>query len=278
MTTRAFHLLERSDEGEACASLPGQGKAPPNRSLERGLDLLRAFRPGTAQLTNGDLSELTGLSKSTVSRLTQTLVRSGFLDYDPVAGGYRLAPTLLGLAHSMYHSSPLLQVAIPLMAQVAREHQVNVSLAAADGDEMIYLESIRFSRRKSPRNVLAGQRIPMDITSLGRAYLSTLAPAQRQPLLALFRSRRCQTRADQLILEIEEAIAQVHNSGYCVAAWQPEVLAIATPLGNPAYASHALNISLATGEASQVIVERYGPVLLELAEAIRLDLATAGAE
>jgi DNA-binding IclR family transcriptional regulator len=272
MTTRAFHLLEQDDSSNTSPNIPGQGKAPTNRSLERGLDILRAFRPGSEHLTNGDLSEITGLSKSTISRLTQTLVRSGFLDYDPISGGYRLAASVLGMAHSMYHGSFLLQVATPLMAQVAREHQVNVGLAAADGDEMIYLESIRFSKRKSPRNVLTGQRLPMDMTSLGRAYLSILDEAQRRPLIELFRSRRCETRAGQLALDIEAAIADVKSKGYCAASWQPEVIAIATPLNHPAYKAHALNISLSTVEGPEGVIDRYAPILLCLADAIRASL------
>jgi DNA-binding IclR family transcriptional regulator len=261
--------MEQTDNEPISPDVPGRGKAPPNRSLERGLDLLRAFRPGTEYLTNGDLSEITGLSKSTVSRLTQTLVRSGFLDYDLTNGAYRLATSLLGLAHSMYHCSSLLQVARPLMTQVARSNQVNVSLAAADRDEMIYVESIRLGARKSPRNVLTGQRLPMDITSLGRAYLAVLEEAQRRPLLDLFRSRRCESRGAQLENEIDEAVQSVRTKGYCVASWQPEVVAIATPLGIPAYRSYTLNISLSTTDSAEEIVERYAEALLDLAQAIR---------
>ncbi|WP_317629776.1 IclR family transcriptional regulator [Pseudomonas alabamensis] len=272
MTTRPFHLLERGEAGSVSPGIPGQGKAPLNRSLERGLDLLRAFRPGSEHLGNGDLSEITGLSKSTVSRLTQTLVRSGFLDYDSVSGGYRLAPSVLGMAHAMYHGSLLLRVATPLMVQVAREHQVNVSLAAADGDEMVYLESVRFGQRKSPRNVLTGQRLPMDMTSLGRAYLSILDEAQRRALITVFASRRCAARAEQLVPEIEAAVADVKTRGYCVASWQPEVIALATPLDHPVYKTHALNISLSTTEAPEGVVERYAPLLLNLADAIRQSL------
>lgn len=267
MTTHPFHQMEQVDS--TVAGVPGRGKATPNRSLERGLGLLRAFRPGTEYLTNGDLSEATGLSKSTVSRLTQTLVRAGFLDYDGTSGAYRLSVSLLGLAHSMYHCSALLQVASPLMAQVARSEQVNVSLAAADGDEMIYLESIRMGARKSPRNVLTGQRLPMDVTSLGRAYLSVLDEAPRKSLVELFKSRRCESRAVKLEQEIDVAVRSVRTHGYCVTSWQPEVMAIATPLDLPAYPSHALNISLATTESAEVISERYANVLLELAQAIR---------
>ena len=55
------------------------GQSPSNRSLERGIEILRAFRPGSELLGNGDLVERTGLSKATVSRLTQTLVGCGML-------------------------------------------------------------------------------------------------------------------------------------------------------------------------------------------------------
>ncbi|MGG5288870.1 IclR family transcriptional regulator [Pseudomonas shirazensis] len=276
MTTRPFHLLEHDESGLTSPHIPGQGKAAPNRSLERGLDILRAFRPGSEYLSNGDLSEITQLSKSTVSRLTQTLVRSGFLDYDCISGSYRLAAAVLGMAHSMSHSSSLLQVATPLMAKVAREHQVNVGLAAADGEEMIYLESVRFSQRKSPRNVLTGQRLPMDITSLGRAYLSILEDAQRRPLIELFRSRRCEARAGQLVLDIEAAIADVKKRGYCAASWQPEIIAIATPLNHPVYKAHVLNISLSTVEAQEDVIDRFAPILLSLAESIRASLSQPG--
>jgi DNA-binding IclR family transcriptional regulator len=33
---------------------------PPNRSLERGIEILRAFRPGSTLLGNGELAERTG--------------------------------------------------------------------------------------------------------------------------------------------------------------------------------------------------------------------------
>ena len=45
-----------------------------NRSLERGIEILRAFRPGADLLGNSDIAERTGLSRATVSRLCQPLV------------------------------------------------------------------------------------------------------------------------------------------------------------------------------------------------------------
>ena len=44
----------KEDEG---FDTPGAGKAPINRSLERGLEILRAFRAGTEYLGNGRSEE-----------------------------------------------------------------------------------------------------------------------------------------------------------------------------------------------------------------------------
>ena len=45
-----------------------------NRSLQRGIELLRVFRPGSDLYGNGELAERTGLSRATVSRLAQSTI------------------------------------------------------------------------------------------------------------------------------------------------------------------------------------------------------------
>jgi DNA-binding IclR family transcriptional regulator len=118
-----------------------------NRSLERGIAVLQAFRPGADLLGNGELAERTGLSRATVSRLTQTLVDSGMLEHDRRRRAYRLAAPVLSLAHAMRSGSPVLQLASPWMQAEAKLRKINVGLAVADGDEMVYLESVRHATR-----------------------------------------------------------------------------------------------------------------------------------
>src|SRR3954470_22329525 len=91
------------------------GASPSNRSLERGVALLRAFRPGADLLGNGELAERTGLSRATVSRLAQTLADCGMLEHDRRHRAYRLAAPVLSLAHAMRAGSPVLNVAGQLM-------------------------------------------------------------------------------------------------------------------------------------------------------------------
>ena len=252
---------------------PGEG--PPrgdrNRSLERGIDILRAFKPGADLLGNGELAERTGLARATVSRLAQTLVESGMLEHDRRQRAYRLAAPVLSLAHAMRSGSPILQVAGPLMRSEAEKRKINVGLAVADRGEMVYLESVRYSRRVSWRNVVAGQRVPMELTSLGRAWLSTASEEERRSLMDQFRERRRSGWRD-LAREITCAIDSVRQQGYCWASWQPQVVALATPVVVVDRPVYVLNMSI-TGDVEAVeVVARLREPLIALADRLRTSI------
>lgn len=250
------------------------GVSPANRSLERGIELLRSFRPGSELLGNAELAERTGLSRSTVSRLTQTLVGGGLLQVDPRSRAFRLAPAVLSFSHAMRTGSSVLAIAAPRMRQAAEEHKINVGLAAPDRDEMVYLESIRYNRRPSLRSVVSGQRVPMELTSLGRAYLASAPEGRRKMLLAHFRKAR--PRAwNELGAEISRAIASVSARGFCAASWQAEVVAVATPLEFQG-SHYALNVSLSTAEPFEAVVAELAPRLMALRKGLlnALEVAT----
>ena len=243
-----------------------------NRSLERGIEILRAFRPGADLLGNGEIAERTGLSRATVSRLCQTLVEVGMLEHDRNLRAYRLAAPVLSFAHAMRAGSPVLKAVAPLMQSLAEKLRINVGLAVPDRDEMVYLESVRYNRRVSLRNVVAGQRVPMELTSLGRAYLAVADEPRRRELMAQFRERR--KEGWSLIRdEITIAIRSVAARGYCSASWQPEVVALATPVvmeGRPVY---VLNVSVATKASIAETEAMLGGSLLELSANVKATLA-----
>lgn len=216
-----------------------------NRSLVRGVEILRAFQPGVDILGNGEIAERAKLSRATVSRLTQTLVECGMLEYDRTRRAYRLAAPVLSLAHTMRTGSPLLGTIAPLMRELAERKRINVGLATADRDEMVYLESFRYNRKVALRNVVAGQRVPMELTSLGRAHLAVVDDTQRRALLAQFRQSHT-TDWHRLSDKIDAARRNIDAKGYCAESWQPEVVAIATPLVLPWRPIYVLNLSIRT--------------------------------
>ena len=130
---------------------------------------------------------------------------------------------------------------------------------------MVYLESIRYSRKVAFRNVVSGQRVPMELTSLGQAYLATISPARRKALFGVFKARRAR-QWSRLLAEIERSIRSVRESGFCSASWQPGVVALATPL-QTADLCYSLNVSVSTGEKVDAVVGSLTAPLIELREA-----------
>jgi DNA-binding IclR family transcriptional regulator len=252
--------------GSKPAQKPRRGTVS-NRSLERGLELLRAFGPGATLLGNGDLAERTRLPKATVSRLTQTLVEAGYLEHDAGRKAYRLGVPVLSLAQAMRSGSTILQAAGPLIREFAQKHHINVGLAAADREEMVYLESVRYNQRVSLRNIVSGQRVPMELTSLGRAHLATLEQEAFNALMLSF-ERRGRAGWSRLHAEILDAVASVRERGYCAASWQPEVVALATPLPIPGHACVVLNFSVRTADSVQAVTRELSASLLALRDEI----------
>jgi DNA-binding IclR family transcriptional regulator len=239
-----------------------------NRSLERGIAILRAFRPGTELLGNGELAERTGLPPATVSRLTQTLVEAGWLEHDARQRAYRLGTPVLTLGHAMRAGSSVLRVAGPPMTALARRLRINVGLAVRDGEEMVYLDSVRFNVRGAERSIVPGHRVPIELTALGRAWLAVAPKSERGALIALWRARR-RARFRRLEREIAEAAANVVGKGYCVASWQPQVIALAAPIVCKDRPIHVLNASVTTELPQASVVRDLERPLLTLAARLR---------
>jgi len=61
-------------------------------ALSRGLDVLRAFHPNDGLLGNQEIAARTNLPKPTISRLTYTLTKLGYLTPVPRFEKYQLRP------------------------------------------------------------------------------------------------------------------------------------------------------------------------------------------
>ena len=250
------------------------GRSPLNRSLTRGVAILRAFRPGTELLGNGELAERTGLPRASISRLTQTLTDAGYLEYDARQRAYRLGAAVLTLGHAMRSGSSVLRAAAPLMSALAHRLRINVGLAVRDNDDMVYLESVRCDPRGAQRSVVYGQRVPIELTALGRAWLAAAPVADRKALMARWRVRR-RKQWRSLQRELTEAIKQVARDGYCTASWQPQVIALAAPLVIPPRPIHVVNVSVTTKASLTSVVRNLEQPLRKLVAEIQRAISDA---
>ncbi len=224
-------------------------------------------------LGNAELAERTGLPRPTVSRLTRSLVDAGFLAYDHESRGYRLTVTVLSLAQAFRYDVPVIDVAVPLMKKVAEGEKINVSLAVADQSEMVYLESVRESRRGVFRRAEQGSRFPMELTAGGRAYLCGLSGAQRDGVLKTLAARH-ERDWPRIRREIDEAGRRIARDGYCIASWQPGLTVVAAPLVAPDRSLYSVSIGFHSGPGQQQeLVERYAPMLRRLVDDIQVSWA-----
>lgn len=245
-----------------------------SQALERGLSLLRAFRVGTTSLTNAGLAEKVGLPRATVSRLTRSLVDSGFLCYDVSERAYRLSSVVLSLsdAYGQAHQAP--EFARPFMRKLGSAENVNVGLAVADQTDMVYLVAVRQSRDALSRlrRVVAGTRVPIAMTSIGFAYLAGLPQAAREALLHNVALREGK-QWPSIRARVASGIAEMQALGYCTAAFQPgHLLAVGSHFVGPDNQLYAVNISypFRSGHESSDN-RRYGAALLKLIASIRKD-------
>jgi len=245
-----------------------------NRSLERGVEILRCFKPGMNLLGNSEIAERTGLPPSTISRLTQTLVLAGFLEHDKQRSAYRLAPTVLSLAHAYKTSSTELKVAEPLMRKASEKLKLNVGLAVADRLDMVYLESVRYNKNIALRAVAAGQRVPIERTSLGMAWIARLDTQSQENILRDLKRQKIQ-HWGAIEKEIRQAIISMHKKSYCQANWLPEISAISTTVTLPQGRFASLNFSSPAQGDLYKVLDSYSPQLLELRDKIEAEIQKA---
>jgi DNA-binding IclR family transcriptional regulator len=238
-------------------------------ALARGLSLLAAFKPGEIALSNQELTRRTGLPKSTISRLTYTLTKLGYLSQEADSGYYRLGLSVLALGSVVLSSYDIRQVAAPLMREFAFQHNVSVSLAMRDGIDMVYLETCRSPARLTVQ-LTVGSRVPIATTAIGRAFYAGLPEVEREQLDAAL-AQHYGPEWQQLQPKLRESLREYQARGY-TSSWGEfagEIVAVGVPLAPPNGAPLGLN---ASGPAMvmkpKAMEQEIAPALRELARRI----------
>lgn len=247
-------------------------------ALGRGLLILRAFEIGDPPLGNATLAERTGLAKATVSRLTQTLLELGYLQYRGEIGKYELAPSVLGLCHSYLGNMPVPAVARPAMLELAREGQVNVGLAIQDGLSMVYVESALGEPMSGRQRV--GLSVPIHASAIGLACIGGMTAEQREELSRQLFQASSPEEWRVISAKIDEATAQVHTRGFYlgIGTLSPNTNMLGVPfLYEPAGAMMAFNCGGSSPVQTAAKLSRLGPKLIDLARRVRSDLGTMSA-
>lgn len=239
--TAARHDPARTPAARAAEADPdprGDGtEAHGVRSVQRALDILALLTEERPLVSIRDVVEATGLAKTTVIRLVQTLEQSGLLW--ATATGYTAGPGLWRWAHLARRSWELPPETQRMMRDLAARQRETVNVYVARD---IY--RICIAQQESPqplRHVVhIGDELPMWAGASSKVLLRNATPS----LLA--RVARSSPYGDTHAKRLQEWIDEAAHQGYAVSHGEREdgLSAVAVPiLGRSGSVVAALSLS-----------------------------------
>lgn len=198
-------------------------------ALARGLELLRCFTPKNQHLGNQELSLMTGLPKPTITRLTHTLSRLGYLKQVPHSTKFQLSIGVLSFGYSLLSNISIRSIVLPYMTELADYAQASVAMATRDRLNMIYLDVVQGKGSMTMQRQV-GTYLPIHLSSIGRACLATIPEDEREFLLNAIRAKH----KDQWITikqALDQSFKDYQDFGYCfsVGDWHKDVNSVAVP-------------------------------------------------
>jgi DNA-binding IclR family transcriptional regulator len=199
-------------------------------TLARGLEVLRCFTPLEPMLGNKEISVRTGLPKPTVSRLTYTLTKLGYLRHNMRLGKYQLGSAVLSIGYPLLASMSVRQIARPHMKELADYCNGSVSMGIRDRLNMVYVESCRSGNGITTLPDI-GTAVPIAQAAIGRAYLAACTPPEREALLNQMKVKQPEILR-KYKPQIDRGLEDVRSRGFCssVGELRREVHAVGVPM------------------------------------------------
>jgi DNA-binding IclR family transcriptional regulator len=181
--------------------------APGVAALDRALSILDAFRPGRAVLTLAEIAAITGLYKSTILRLSASLLRAGYLHRLP-DGRYRLGAAVFRLGRIYQGSFELRDAVEPVLRNLVARTGETASFYVRDGASEICLHRAASPRPVHDAGVVEGERFPIDNSACSRV-LSAFSGAAGEGYEAVRREIVVVARPSERIAGVAAVVSPV---------------------------------------------------------------------
>lgn len=246
-------------------------------ALAHGLALLKCWQGKDTWLTNAELAERSGLTRSTVSKLSAALVDLGYLSRERQRGRLRLTALTLSLGLGSAFAKIPAFASRQRLARLASEQDVYAALSVRISDRVQIIENVVSPFHPNAVAMDVGGRLPICKSASGFAALCVLKESEASPLLQQLKSHY----GDQwspLARHLDRARQEYSSKGYCtsVSILSCTVGAVAVPIIPPG--SEDIFV-LACGMSardfySERIDRKIAPQLREVAREFAISLST----
>jgi IclR family mhp operon transcriptional activator len=205
-------------------------------SLVKGLGLIETMNQmGQDSSTISGLAETTGIHRTTVKRLLETLRAQEYVEYESHSGRYRLSPRVMRLSHGFTQRESLARIAWPTMLRVSKKILWPCTLSSFEGDRMMIRRSTQAYSPFSFHPGTPGRALPMLSTAAGKAYLAFSSEHERSILLEVLEQQGLWNKHDHPAARmLNETLQDIQSLGYSTNAgdWDVEkkFAAFAVPL------------------------------------------------
>lgn len=249
------------------------------RGLTRGLLLLNLLNRLDGGASVAQLALLSGLHRTTVRRLLETLMDEGYVRRSLSDDSFRLTIKVRELSEGFRDEQWISALAAPLLGDLLQEVVWPTDVTTLDVDAMVVRETThRFSRLSFHRSMV-GRRLPVLLTAAGLTWLAFCPDNEREQLIDLLATRpeeEYQLAREPLKLEEILRRARHHGYGQNYQGWRQEekIAAIAVPVFNDAQIIGCLNlVYIAKAMTIEQAAGKYLTALQRVANQIELGIA-----
>ncbi len=248
------------------------------RSLERGLEVIRALSAPGRGRTLSEVARAAGLTRASARRFLLTLEELGYVRTEEHR--FVLTPRTLELGYAFLSGLTLPQIAQPHLRELVARVGESSSVSVLDDTEIVYVAR-EPTQRIMTVVISVGTRFPAYATSMGRVLLAGLPPGEFEILLerSQLTPLTAATITDRPRLRGE--IERVRRQGWALVDQELEdgLRALAVPIRSPTgEVDAAINLSThASRRSAEALRREFLPPLREAAAAIERDLAAGRA-
>jgi IclR family transcriptional regulator, mhp operon transcriptional activator len=251
-------------------------KYKPVRAIKRGLDVLVALNQERSA-TVATLSERTGIHRTTVYRVLETLEQLGFVRRGLREDSYRLTRQVCSLSEGFDDSERIASVASPYLDELLGEVNWPSSVATPESDAMIIRETTHGRSEWFVHDVSVGTRSPVLTTAMGRAYLAFCDADEREQILAeiarLGSAEAALARNPRYVQHVLES-TRVSGYGFSFGDAEAALGSVALPIQAEERVVGCINVVFFTSSVpKQSAVRNFVPALRRAVAAIERNLA-----
>ncbi|MBP0496520.1 IclR family transcriptional regulator [Roseomonas sp. SG15] len=203
------------------------------KSLLKMLDVLECFSTQDRELTVVEMARRTGMPRTTVHRIVDSLRVLGFLEQEASRERYRLGIKLFELGNTALTNLPLYREARPFVDTLSKMSGEVVHLCVFDGSQMVFVERSEHGSGRPHNTVTTMEATPCHSTGVGKATLAFQDEAVIDRIIRLG-LHRFTSETITAPASLREELARIRARGFAVdeCEHEPELRCVAAPIRN----------------------------------------------